>query len=217
MKVLVISVGTGTKPKKQTVYSLAKALAQSVHRHHPDKVLFVVTKESEETTLPTILKNINNYRYEKIKIDNPDNIQQIYETLQPKIRQIKKESNHIVIDYTSGTKAMTAALAMLATLYEANELSYIAGKRANGIVQPGTEQIISIHPYFATTKQKIKTAIQFFNKAQYEAATSILKQIQKTIKDPAILNRTAPLLNLAKAYALWDKFQHQKAFQTLKK
>jgi CRISPR-associated protein (TIGR02710 family) len=112
---------------------------------------------------------------------------------------------------------MTAALAMLATLYEANELSYITGKRANGIVQPGTEQIISIRPYFATTEQKIKTAIQFFNKAQYEATASILNQIQKTIKDPAILNRTAPLLNLANAYALWDKFQHQKAFKTLKK
>jgi len=217
MKVLVISVGTGTKPSKQTVYSLAKALAQSVDRHRPDKVLFVVTKESEETTLPTILKNIKNYRYEKIKIDNPDNIQQIYETLQPKIRQIKEETNHLVIDYTSGTKTMTAALAMLATLYEANELSYISGKRANGIVQPGTEQIISIRPYFATTEQKIKTAIQFFNKTQYEAAASILNQIQKNIKDPAILNRAVPILNLAKAYALWDKFQHQKAFKTLKK
>ena len=217
MKVLVISVGTGTKPKKQTVDSLARALAQSVERHRPDKVLFVVTKESEEITLPAILKNIKNYSYEKIKIDNPDNIQQIYETLQPKIRQIKDESSHIVIDYTSGTKAMTAALATLATLYEANELSYITGKRVNGIVQPGTEQIISIRPYFATAEQKIKTAIQFFNKAQYEATTSILKQIQKTIKDPAILNRTAPLLNLAEAYALWDKFQHQKALKILKK
>jgi len=217
MKVLVISVGTGTKPSKQTVDSLAKALAQSVDRHRPDKVLFVVTKESEETTLPVILKNIKNYRYEKIKIDNPDNIQQIFEALQPKIRQIREEPNHLVIDYTSGTKTMTTALAMLATLYEANELSYITGKRANGIVQPGTEQIISMRPYFATTEQKIKTAIQFFNKTQYEAAASILNQIQKNIKDPAILNRTVPLLNLAKAYALWDKFQHQKAFKTLKK
>ena len=154
---------------------MAKALAQSVDRHRPDKVLFVVTKESEETTLPTILKNIKNYSYEKIKIDNPDNIQQVYETLQPKVRKIKEESSHIVIDYTSGTKAMTAALAMLATLYEANELSYITGKRANGIVQPGTEQVISIRPYFATAEQKIKTAIQFFNNAR--ASLFILKAL----------------------------------------
>jgi hypothetical protein len=217
MKALIISVGTGTKSSKQTADNLAKALAQSVDHHRPDKVLFVVTKESEETTMPTLLQNIKNHSYEIIKIDKPDNIQQIYETLQPKIHQIREQSNHLVIDYTSGTKAMTAALAMLATIYEANELSYITGKRANGIVQPGTEQIISIRPYFTTAEQKIKSAIQFFNKAQYETATSILNQIQKTIKDPAIQNRTAPLLNLAKAYALWDKFQHEKAFQLLKK
>jgi len=217
MKSLVISVGTGTRPSKQTVESLAKALAQSVDHHHPDKILFVVTKESEETTLPVIIKNIENYSYEKIKIDNPDDIQQIYETLEPKIRQIREEAKHLVIDYTSGTKAMTAALTMLATLYEANELSYISGKRVNGVVQPGTEQIISIRPYFITTEQKIKTAIHFFNKAQYEAVASILNQIKNTIKDPAILNRIAPLLNLARAYALWDKFQHQEAFEILKK
>ncbi len=219
MRVLVISVGTGTKPGKQTVRSLGKALAQSVERHRPDKVFFVTTKESEETTLPMMLENVKNRNYscEKIRIDNPNNIQQIYETLQPKIRQIREESDYLVIDYTSGTKAMTAALAMLATLYEADELSYIAGKRLGGIVQPGTEQIISIRPYFATAEQKIKTAIQFFNKAQFEAATSILNQIQKTIKDPEILKQINPLLKLSKAYALWDEFQHQEAFKMLRK
>jgi CRISPR-associated protein (TIGR02710 family) len=112
---------------------------------------------------------------------------------------------------------MTAALAILATIHEANELSYITGKRKGGIVQPGTEQIVSIRPYFATTQQKLKTATEFFNKNQFSATITILTQIQKTTKDPEILNQIKPLLNLAKAYELWDKFQHEKAWKILKK
>ena len=217
MKALIISVGTGTRPTSKAVKNLAKALAYSIKNHNPDKTFFIVTQQSQKTTLPEILKIIKPKQYETITLKNADNIQTIYETLNPKIKQIRKNFTNLTIDYTSGTKAMTAALTILATLYEANTLSYITGKRVGGIVQPGTEQIIPIHPYFATTEQKIKTAIQFFNKTQYATTITILKEIQKTIKDPTITERIKPLLNLAKAYNQWDKFQHQKAFKILKK
>jgi len=217
MKALIISVGTGTKQEKKVIRNLAEALAYSVKHHNPDKTFFIVTPESEKTTLPILLKTLNPKAHETLKIENADDIQNIYETLEPKIQQIRKNYTHLVIDYTSGTKAITAALAILATLYEANELSYITGKRKGGIVQPGTEQVITIRPYFATLQQKIKTAIQFFNKAQYPTAVTILKQIQKTTQDPKITTKITPLLKLAKSYALWDKFKHEKAFKTLQK
>jgi CRISPR-associated protein (TIGR02710 family) len=217
MKALIISVGTGTKPTKQAAKSLADAIAYTIKHHNPDKTFFITTKESKETTLPLILAKTKNQSHKTIKIQNPDNIQEIYETLHPHLQKIKQKFNQLVIDYTSGTKAMTAALAILATIHEANELSYITGKRKGGIVQPGTEQIVSIRPYFATTQQKLKTATEFFNKNQFSATITILTQIQKTTKDPEILNQIKPLLNLAKAYELWDKFQHEKAWKILKK
>jgi len=141
MKALVISVGTGTRPTSKAVKNLAKALAYSIKNHNPDKTFFIVTQQSQKTTLPEILKIIKPKQYETITLKNADNIQAIYETLNPKIKQIRKNFANLTIDYTSGTKAMTAALAILATLHEANTLSYITGKRIGGIVQPGTEQI----------------------------------------------------------------------------
>jgi len=217
MKALIISVGTGISPTKHAVESLANAIAYSIKHHNPDETFFITTKQSQETTLPKILKKVKPKEHETIKIEDPDNIQTIYETLQPKFQEIRRKFSHVTVDYTSGTKAMTSALTILGTTYEVNTLSYITGKRKGGIVQAGTEEIRIIQPYFATTEQKIKTAIQFFNKNQYNATISILNQIQKTTKDPKITQRIKPLLNLAKAYELWDKFQHQKAFQTLEK
>lgn len=73
-----------------------------------------------------------------------------------------------------------------------------------------------MRPYFATTEQKTKTAIEFFSKNQFQAAVTIVNQIEKATSDPQIISRIKPLKNLAKAYDQWDKFQHKKAFQTIR-
>ncbi|MEM3134709.1 MAG: hypothetical protein QW502_03150, partial [Candidatus Bathyarchaeia archaeon] len=135
--------------------------------------------------------------------------------LRSKIKEIRGKYNTVTVDYTSGTKAMTAALAILATIFGADELSYITGKREAGIVQPGTEQIIPIRPYFIIAEQKIKEATQFFNRNQFHATITILQQIKKTTKDPDIISQTTPLLNLAKAYEQWDKFHHERAYKII--
>lgn len=216
MKVLVISVGTGTQAARSAVSGLAEALAFSIRHHNPDVTVFVASRESEKTTLPLIIEKANLQKYDVITLEDPDNIQSIYEVLQPKISQLRKEAETLVVDYTSGTKAMTAALAILASIYEANILSYITGKRKDGIVQPKTEQIQAIRPYFISAEHKIKTAIRFFNQAQYRTASEILRETMK-IKDPKIMERAKLTLSLAEAYDLWDKFQHEKAFKKLKK
>lgn len=216
LKALIISVGTGTRGNRSAVEDLATALVSSISHHNPDLTVFVVTRESQEATLPLIIAKAKPKQYEIALLTNPDNIQAIYETLQPRFIQIRESCEHLVVDFTSGTKAMTACLAVLATLYEANELSYITGKRKNGIVQAGTEQILPIRPYFISAEQKLKTAIHFFNRAQYSITTAILQQVLR-IKDPKITEKAESILNLAEAYDLWDKFHHEEAFKKLKK
>lgn len=216
-KALIISVGTGVGLTKDAVVSLANGLAFSIGYHNPDKTFFVTSQESQKTTLPKILRKTKLQNYETMVIKNIDDIQQIYETLRPEFQRIREQYTHVTVDYTSGTKAMSAALAILGTVYEANTLSYIGGNRKGGIVPDKTEKILAIQPYFAIAERKIKTAIQFFNQNQFSATIAILNQIEKTTTDPQIKNRTKLLKNIAKAYELWDKFQHQKTFQILRK
>lgn len=216
-KVLIISVGTGINKTEKAVESLVHALTFSIKTHNPDKICFITSLQSQKTTLPKILEKIKRKNYETVKINDPDDIQKVYETLQPIFKKFRKRFDQVAVDYTSGTKAMTGAITILGTVYEVNTFSYVTGKRKGGLVQKGTEKIRLIQPYFATVEQKIKTAIQFFNKSQYPTAITLLTQIRKTVKDPELNNRITPILNLAKAYALWDRFQHQKAFQILKK
>ncbi|MEM2831015.1 MAG: hypothetical protein QXZ14_12230, partial [Candidatus Jordarchaeales archaeon] len=138
MKALIISVGTGTRDSRKAVENLAEAIVKSIRHHNPHKVYLVATKESIETMVQGIIPKIKPIESEIIQIESPDNIQIIYENLKSKIKEIREKYDAITVDYTSGTKAMTAALAILATIFGADELSYITGKREAGIVQPGT-------------------------------------------------------------------------------
>ena len=216
MKALVISVGTGTSTSEDAVRRLARAIAFSIRHHNPDKTFFVVSKESLEKTLSLILDEVELKEYETIELKDPDDIQQIYEDLRQRFKEIKSVFTNLAVDYTSGTKAMTAALAILGAIFEADALSYITGKRIGGIVQHGTETINIVRPYFATSEQKIKTAIEFFNKNQFQATISILQAIRENTGDPEIINRIDPIEKLAEAYDRWDKFQHQEAFSTIR-
>ncbi|MEM3697691.1 MAG: TIGR02710 family CRISPR-associated CARF protein [Candidatus Bathyarchaeia archaeon] len=216
LKALVISVGTGTLGSDENTKGLAEALAYSVRHHSPDKVFFVVTKESAEKTLPKVLQVLKEFDYEIIELKSPDNLQHIYDELRGKIAAIRRSYSYFVVDFTSGTKSMTAALAILGAIYGANELSYISGKRQGGVVQSGTEHILSIRPYFIIAEQRFIMAVEFFNASQYEACASILRNILSMTRDPDILQRFEPILRLAEAYAMWDRFQHQKAFDAIR-
>jgi len=211
-KALILSVGIGKVQTSKRVEDLADALAYSIINNGPDKTFFVVSKESREKTLPRILDQtkLQNHEYETIITENPYNILQTYETLQPIFKQIKRDYCHITVNFTSGTQAMSGALILLATIYEVDTLNYLAGKK-------GWQELSITQFYFAVAEQKIKTAAQFFNQNQFNATTAILDLIEKTTTDPKVTSRTTPLKNLGEAYELWDKFQHQKAFQKLRK
>ncbi|MEM2130675.1 MAG: TIGR02710 family CRISPR-associated CARF protein [Candidatus Bathyarchaeia archaeon] len=216
MKALVITVGTGVGKNKTANETLAKALSFSITQHNPDAAYFIASKESQQT-VQQIIKQTQIKKYEIITLENPDDTQNIYETIEPKFKEITQTYHNVVVDYTSGTKAMTAAIAILGTTYEVAALSYVTGKREGGIVKAGTEQLKIIKPYFATTERKRAIAAHLFNNNQFTATITIIKEIEKTTTDPTITNKTKTLKELAKAYAEWDKFNHKKAFTAIKK
>ena len=208
-------MGTGTEPSPEAIESLANAIAFSIENNNPDQTFFITSEEGMKNTIPKILEKTRSKNYEIVKIANPDDIQLTYEELSQKLKEIRQNFDHITIDYTSGTKAMTGALTILGTIIEADTLSYISGKRRGGIVQQGTEKLNTVRPFFAIAEEKIAVAIQFFNKHQFDSTLSILSQIEKTTKDQDLIDQITPLKTAAEAYQLWDKFQHSEAFQKL--
>lgn len=217
MKALIISVGTGLSQGISSPNSLPDAIVFSLNHHNPDKIIFVVSDQSKKTTLPQVLSKRKTEKFEKIVLSDVDDIKKIYEELTPTFKKIRSNYDQVAVDYTSGTKSMSTALGVLATIFEADTLNCIVGTRDPNVVISGTEQIKTIKPYFATMQQKRKIAIEFFNNNRYYAAINILKEIEQTTKDPQIIDKIYPLVTLAKAYAQWDRFNHSEANDLIKK
>jgi CRISPR-associated protein (TIGR02710 family) len=214
-RALVISVGTGIGEGEEAMESLSGALAYSINSMNPDKVYFIVSKESSKTTLPMILSKKPLEIYEVNEISSPDDIQSVFREIRPIMEEVRKRHEYVAVDYTSGTKAMTSALAMLGVLYEANVLCNVVGERRKGLVQRGTESLRTVQPIFAIMEKRMQTAIGFFNRCQYDSTLSLLDEIEKSTTELSIINRVNKLKAASKAYSTWDKFNHEEAFEHL--
>jgi hypothetical protein len=214
-RALVISVGTGIGIYTDSKESLTHGLVASIEDSNPDKLYYVVTAESSKTTLPILLEEVKGKPYETILLDRIDDIQAIFNQLNPLIKKIREKHSSLYVDYTSGTKAMTGSLAMLAVLHEANRISNITGVRKNGLVQKGTETIQKISPLFATAEIKIKTALEQFNNYQYKAVLLTLDTLKNRTSEHSLNKRINTLELLTNAYSSWDLFNHEEARQFL--
>ena len=214
-RALVISVGTGIGEGEEAIQSLSGALVYSINSVNPDKVYFVVSKESAETTLPVILSKNPLESYEVNEISSPDDIQSVFREIRPMMEEIRKKHEYVAVDHTSGTKAMTSALAMLGVLYEANVLCNVVGERRKGLVQRGTESLRTVQPVFAIMEKRMQTAIGFFNRCQYDSTLSLLDEIKKITAERTIIDRVNKLKVASTAYSTWDRFNHEKALENL--
>lgn len=215
-KALIISVGTGTRSNEKSIKSVAGAITFSIQNHNPAKVFFIATKESAKSTLPIILSKIHSTEHDVIEIGDPDNIRAIYEELKSKFLEIKNNYRPVVVDYTSGTKAMTGSLAILSAIFEADTLSYVGGKRKGGIVMGGTEELQVVRPIFVVCEKRIREAIKFFNECRFPTTLSIINAIRKMTADKSILDKIAIMRKATLTYSAWDRFNHCAAFSALK-
>jgi len=220
-KALLITVGTGVGPNKEkAIESLASGIAYSIRTYNPTKILFVVTEESERDTLPKVLEKtgLEEGDYEVKRLKDMVNIEKIYKESTVFLNGLINEGfnpRNIVVDYTSGTKAMSAGVAIAGALFEVETLSYINGEREGGLVIPGTERPLPIRPYKILIDNKLKTVRELFNAHQFDACIEIIGKLKKLTAESEIQAKLSDYENRCLAYASWDKFEHGEAYELL--
>ncbi len=123
----------------------------------------------------------------------------------------------VVVDFTGGTKCMSAALALVARRWKCR-FSYVGGtsrtKQGVGIVETGTERVQhSANPWDALGYQVVEDAVSVFNHGGYAAAAALLDAAVRNADKPEVKRELSTLKALIDAYAAWDRFDHKKAHQ----
>ena len=216
-RALIITVGTGigTDPE-EAVRSLAHGIVTSIKASNPDHIVFIATADSQKSTIPEIK---NQYPQpspsEIVLLRDMNDVNGVFETIKARARDLKKEGYDVVIDFTSGTKAMSAG-AVLAATSEALRMSYVTGDRSEGKVVKGGERVLTYSPIMGIVEFQEKIVRELFNNYQYDPCLQLIKRIEDLISAPEVAEKVSKFKQLAEGYSLWDKFDHKNALERLR-
>ena len=202
-------------------------LVASLRHWKPQKVCFIVSNETRLTADVVITE------YSKLSgvtlspgcvdfstVANPEVLTSVIETIRPVTRIIhdwmsRGDQYKVVTDFTGGTKCMTAGLALVARRWPC-EFSYVGGSQRSksgvGIVESGSELVKSWgNPWDLLRYQAVEDAVTVFNQGGYAAAGSLIESSMKSVENPTVKRTLLPLCALIKAFAAWDRFDHDTA------
>lgn len=213
MNAMIISVGGTVEP-----------VVTSILTHKPEYVCFYASQQSLEK-----IGEIKTQAQEKgCRVENYniicDDVNDLIHCYQQALRCVEKLTEKgvgvrdVMVDYTGGTKTMTAALA-LATVGHGCSFSYVGGKERTknglGIVVTGTEVVTQdVSPWQIFAVEERKRISWFVGSFQYEAAISLMKDTMENLA-PAECEVWKGICRLLEGYLAWDNFDHQTAMRTL--
>ena len=217
-----MTVGTGINPDSdiEGYKRLAKGLYNSIDKISPNYIVFFASEKSK-TTIDYVKELfeadddefIEGEDYEIAILEDIDDFNDCFETFEFKVWQlsiVSDEKHEIIMDYTSGTKTMSAAMACCGMFYSKDLISVI-GERKKGFVSEGTEVIKYQNLYKVYDKFSIMRVRNYFNANRFYTASEILENIV----DDSIARED--LLNLVKAYYAWDNMDFDVAYDYLTK
>ncbi len=220
---VVMTMGTGTGNKEVTK-SLAGALKDALIQRNPNAVYFVCTKESRETA-ETISKELKSIQIEYIGVEEKDDPNKLCDALKARFKEIRKTHDNVILDYTSGTKSMSAAAVFAAIISRFDLLEVVSGDRSapseaasgnvmQGIVKKGTEKVIAYKTAKLIAEIELEQELlPLFDSYLFSKMGEKLEKIKEELPSA----RIDVLIKLARAYDYWDKFDYEKAWKALDK
>ena len=215
-----------------TVGGSPEPLAASVLHWRPARTFFVVSAETKSAVSSQIIPTVQSGgwpdfdagRYDLVEVPNAQDFTGIVVALRSLDERIvgwlhDHLSSEVITDFTGGTKAMTAGLALAAARWPC-QISYVGGtertKDGVGIVVSGKEQIVHAqNPWEALGYLAAEQAVVLFNHGDYSAAAQLLESTRNRITDGARKRELQAFTALCQLFECWERFQHKDAHSRL--
>lgn len=203
---LIISVGTSYEP-----------LALSISLLKPKRILFLYTERSAQT-----LNKVTEYcglkpaDYEKRKVNEIDPTNIYSEIKEAYLRW--NRPLRMYIDFTGGTKTMSAAAALAGAMLDVQMLyvgsnDYLVDFRKPN---PGSEQLVYLdNPLVVFGELEVEKAFELFERNNFAGAIEKLAVLKDRIPDPDMRQELRFVYLLAKVYEEWDALDFEPAFQDM--
>ena len=207
VKYLVVSVGMSYEP-----------IVLNIKLFNPKRILFLHTEKTEKT-LDKIISfcSLQAVDYEKKLVSETDPLDIYKEIKNSYIKWNKPEKMYI--DFTGGTKAMSAAAAMAGAMIDI-QLVYVGTENYLSDFRkpnPGSEEIFYItNPLAVFGDLEIDKAFELFKVHNYSGAKERLEYLKESVPEPEIRQQLNFVYLLSKSYESWDSLDFISAYQNMK-
>ncbi|HEX9640385.1 MAG TPA: TIGR02710 family CRISPR-associated CARF protein [Candidatus Krumholzibacteria bacterium] len=206
-----------------TVGGTPDPIVNTLSHWKPIKVCFVPTPQTRKT-IPSIVSAaktaefpLDAGRYDIHELSDGEDFALCLTELQRLTGDVEKwvqrgEDFRVVVDFTGGTKCMSAAVSLQASRWPC-VFSYVGGaqrtKDGVGIVEPGHERVVhQANPWDALGYRAVEDYIVLFDQHTFLAAANIASVTMRRMGRPDRKRELAVLEQLAKALDAWDRFEH---------
>lgn len=208
VQAMIISVGGTPEPVVKTLLE-----------HRPGFVCFFGSEETIERVgeIKGLAREAGvEVRNRNVIVRDPQDLVACYRDAQEAAARVDEagfEPEQVVVDYTGGTKTMSAALA-LATVGKGFRFSYVGGrertKQGLGVVVTGTEEIrTGVSPWRLFAVEEKRAFASLFNRHLFASAEEVLSRAAR--HDAEEQELLGALVRLARGYRHWDAFRHAEA------
>ena len=214
--ILIATVGTGRNRA-----DIADAIVFSIKRHAPARVVFLCSRKTKDETLPLVIEKLawDTQRYQVDVCGDEEDIQRLFIEWNQRWPEwvAGREDAHAIVDFTSGTKAMSAAVVLLALARNAAALSYVTGQRDETGRVVRSEETKSFAPALIIAHRQLRLAVEHFHAGSYAAARDIAGEYLKieALPNDDLREAARSAYFIAAAYEAWDRFDYRKAEEFL--
>lgn len=217
-RVLVLTVGTGDMEKLES--TLLVPLRKSIADGEWDRVVLLPSRATTGAAEQLAESHRDGVSIRVLPEpgmeDNVDACFAFFDSVLGELRQDGIEASDILVDFTRGTKAMSAALVLAATASNLPKLRYIYGAQRDerGQVVPGTEIISSVDARALYARKNLDAVCMLFRHGRFVAVLDLLPDVEHGGRDGVPSNQrpaVAAARRLAEFCAEWDRFNYRYA------
>ncbi len=211
-KMMIMSLGGSPEP-----------LQKSILEHQPEKIVFLASHDSILNAGDILSVLPYKPTVETEITDNPNIMFECYKAARKCLDRVRKTGiapENILVDYTGGTKVMTAAL-ILATIGEQYHFNYVGGELRNkdglGTVISGHEKMFpEMSPWSIFAEEERRQIITLFNSRRYGSVIQILDLCKRELPHQvkAFFQFLRPI---TQGFLHWEQFNHRSAQDSLRK
>lgn len=206
-----------------TVGGSPEPVVAALKHWRPARVRFVHTPQTKEDIEGKIVPmareedvDLDPGRYDLFELPDGQDLEICLDGLRQltlEVMQSAERGLQVVVDFTGGTKCMSAAIALQASRWPC-EFSYVGGRERTkdgaGVVVSGTEQVIhKANPWDTLGYQAVEDFVVLFDQHAFRAAANVAETAKKHVSRPDRKREFAVLEQLAKAFDAWDRFDHK--------